>query len=149
MPEDSYGDRFKNGTRGRILVVDDSELILDITRQALTEADYDVRTNTSWVEVAASVREFQPDLILLDLNMPSIAGDNICEILKRSTFGKDIPIILFTSQDEGEVKRIVEKVGADGYIIKEMDKKVIVDEVNFFFRKHCGKPFHLSDREEG
>ena len=57
--------------RGRILVIDDSELVLDITRDALEEEGYEVLTNSSWVEVNATIREHRPDMILLDLMMPS------------------------------------------------------------------------------
>ena len=47
-------------------------------------------------------------------------------------------LILFTSREESEVKELAEEMGAEGYIIKKMNKRDIVDEVNFYFRKYCG-----------
>ena len=93
------------------------------------------------MEVSKTVREFQPDLILLDINMPSVAGERMCEVLKKSSFGRDIPIVLYTGQEEEEVKKITEKVKADGYIIKQMDKAVIVNEVDFYYKKFHGSKF--------
>ena len=91
-------------SKGRILVIDDSELVLEITRDALEEAGYEVITNSSWMEVNATIREKRPDMILLDLMMPSIKGESLCEILKKSTFGRAIPIIIFSTKDEAEIQ---------------------------------------------
>jgi CheY-like chemotaxis protein len=121
--------------RGRILVIDDSELVLDISRDALEEAGYEVVTNSSWVEVSATIRERRPDLILLDLMMPSIRGESLCEILKKSSFGRDIPIIIFSTKDESEIQRLVEEAGADGYIVKRLNRKDIVDGVDHYFER--------------
>ena len=126
-----------NEPRGKILVIDDSELVLDITRDALEEEGYQVLTNSSWVEVNATIREHRPDMILLDLMMPSIKGESLCEILKKSSFGRDIPIIIFSTKEESEIKRLAEGAGAEGYIVKRMNKKDIVESVNYFFEKFC------------
>lgn len=126
-----------NESRGKILVIDDSELVLDITRDALEEEGYQILTNSSWVEVNATIREHRPDMILLDLMMPSIKGESLCEILKKSSFGRDIPIIIFSTKEESEIKRLAEDAGAEGYIVKRMNKKDIVESVNYFFEKFC------------
>ena len=77
-------------------------------------------------------------MILLDLMMPSIKGESLCEILKKSSFGRDIPIIIFSTKEESEIKRLAEDSGAEGYIVKRMNKKDIVESVNYFFEKFCG-----------
>jgi DNA-binding response OmpR family regulator len=124
-------------SKGKILVIDDSELVLEITRDALQEAGYEVLTNSSWMEVNATIRENRPDLILLDLMMPSIKGESLCEILKKSSFGRDIPIIIFSTKEEDEIRKLAEDAGADGYIVKRMNKKDIVESVDHFFEKLC------------
>ncbi|MEM7244337.1 MAG: response regulator, partial [Acidobacteriota bacterium] len=112
-------------------------LVLDITKDALEDAGYQILTNSSWVEVNATIREHRPDMILLDLMMPSIKGESLCEILKKSSFGRDLPIIIFSTKEESEVKKLAEDAGADGYIVKRMNKKDIVESVDYFFQKHC------------
>lgn len=127
----------ERASRGRILVIDDSELVLEITRDALEEAGYEVLTNSSWMEVNATIRERRPDMILLDLMMPSIKGESLCEILKKSSFGREIPIIIFSTKEESEIQRLAEDAGADGYIVKRMNRKDIVESVEHFFDKLC------------
>ena len=124
-------------TKGRILVIDDSELVLEITREALEAAGYEVVTNSSWLEVNAAIRDHRPDLILLDLVMPSIKGESLCEILKRSSFSAEIPIVIFSSKSESEVKRLAEDAGADGWIVKRMNKKDITEQVDRLFDQLC------------
>lgn len=123
--------------RGRILVIDDSELVLEITKDALEEAGFEVLTNSSWMEVNATIRERRPDMILLDLMMPSIRGESLCEILKKSSFGREIPIIIFSTKEESEIQRLAEDAGADGYIVKRMNRKDIIESVEHFFDKLC------------
>ena len=123
--------------KGKILVIDDSELVLEITRDALEDVGYEILTNSSWVEVNSTIREHRPDMILLDLMMPSIKGESLCEILKKSSFGRDIPIIIFSTKEESEIKQLAEDAGAEGYIVKRMNKRDIVDSVEYFFQKFC------------
>ena len=127
----------KNPPKGRILVIDDSELILDLTREAFTSAGYEVHTNSSWVEVNATIREKKPDLILLDLMMPSIRGESLCEILKKSSFGRDIPIVIFSTKEKDEIARLAEKAGADGWIQKHMNRRDIIRDVDQFYERLC------------
>ena len=126
-------------SKGKILVIDDSELVLDITKDSLEGEGYEVLTNSSWVEVNSTIREHRPEMILLDLMMPSIKGESLCEILKKSSFGREIPIIIFSTKEESEIKRLAEDAGAEGYIVKRMNKKDIAESVNYFFEKFCGQ----------
>jgi CheY-like chemotaxis protein len=116
-------------TKGTILVVDDSPLVLDLAREALEPEGFHVVTNSSWVEVNASIRQHRPDLILLDLMMPSIRGENLCEILKRSTFAGGIPIVLFSAKEEEEIRELARVHGADGWIRKRLSRREIVEDV--------------------
>ena len=124
-------------TKGKILVIDDSELVLELTRDSLEEAGYEVLTNSSWMEVNATIREHRPDMILLDLMMPSMKGESLCEILKKSSFGRSIPIIIFSTKEEAEIQRLAEEAGADGYIVKRMNRRDIVESVDHFYDKFC------------
>ncbi len=123
--------------KGKVLVIDDSELVLELTRDALEEAGYRVYTNSSWMEVNSTIREHRPDMILLDLMMPSMKGESLCEILKKSSFGRSIPIIIFSTKEESEIQRLAEDAGADGYIVKRMNRRDIVEAVDHFFEKFC------------
>jgi CheY-like chemotaxis protein len=114
----------------RIAIIDDSETVLAISKKVLESAGYTVFATSSLVEFDRIIQAEKPDLILTDINMPDIQGDKICETLKNEHFTADIPIVLFSSIDEPELKAIAEKVQADGYILKDRGPRYLVEQVN-------------------
>jgi CheY-like chemotaxis protein len=113
----------------KILVIDDEPLILRMMDKLLVDYGYDVRTCHMWPSVANVIREHQPDLVLLDYNMPGLRGDEICTILKRQTLGST-KIVLFSSEPESDLVRIVGECGADGYIKKNRPPAVLLKEIS-------------------
>lgn len=111
----------------RILMVDDEPFILSATAQFLRSSGYDVQTCDQWVGVAPIVRSMLPDLILMDYNMPGLMGDEMCRILKRNSAGKDLRIVIFSSEPEQDLVEIVGRCGADGYIRKNVPGHMLVE----------------------
>lgn len=111
----------------KILMVDDEPFILSATAQFLRSSGYDVRTCDQWVGVAPVVSSMNPDLILLDYNMPGLMGDEMCRILKRNAVGSDLRIIIFSSEPEADLIEIVARCGADGYIRKNVPGHQLLD----------------------
>ncbi len=105
-------------TRSKVLLVDDEPFILTAVSAVLRGGGFDVLTCDMWAGVANMVRSENPDLLLLDYNMPSLKGDNICMILKRNIPDSDMKIVLFSSEADRDLARIAEQCGADGYIRK-------------------------------
>jgi DNA-binding response OmpR family regulator len=104
--------------RPKILLVDDEPFILSAVGGVLRSGGFDVLTCEMWAGVANMVRTENPDIVLLDYNMPSLKGDNICVILKRNIQDSAMKVILFSSEAEKELSQIAERCGADGYIKK-------------------------------
>lgn len=103
----------------KILIIDDSELTLHLVQKTLIKAGFEVFTTTNLLEFDKIVKENRPDLIITDIKMPEISGDNICEVLKRDYNTGDIPIVFFSSLSDEELRVLAEKSGADGFISKE------------------------------
>jgi two-component system cell cycle response regulator len=106
---------------GRILVIDDNEVIKRLATMLLVKKGYSVETATNGPEGIASAKSFNPHVILLDVIMPEIDGYEVCRCLKADGETKDIPIIMVTSKAE-----IVDKVkglelGAADYVQKPFD----------------------------
>jgi len=120
-------------TIGRILLVDDEPFILSATAQLLRNAGYEVHTCEQWVGVAGVVRDHEPDLILLDYNMPSLKGDDLCTILKRNVINPDMKIVIFSSEPEDFLIETVKRCGADGYIKKNVAGHLLLNRVNEVF----------------
>lgn len=113
----------------KILLVDDEPFILSATAQLLRNAGHTVHTCEQWAGVATTVRIEEPELILLDYNMPSLKGDDLCQILKRNVMNPDMQIVIFSSEPEDFLIDVVAKCGADGYIKKNVAGHVLLGAI--------------------
>jgi DNA-binding response OmpR family regulator len=116
--------------RGTILLVDDEPFVLTAVGGVLRQQGFDVHTCEMWAGVANMVRQNEPDVVLLDYNMPMIKGDDICQILKRNIVASAMRIVLFSSEPENVISRIAEACGADGYIRKNTPGDALVERLD-------------------
>jgi len=113
-----------------ILVIDDNKLILSIISDTLTAAGYKVSTAEEVVYCNDIIYgHFPPDLILMDIHLPLMSGNQKVRIMKRRPTGKDIPIILISSMGENELKAKAADCGADGYLVKPIDDRLLLATV--------------------
>ncbi len=113
----------------KILSVDDeptNQLVID----EILEDDYDVRLVYSGEECLESVKDFNPDLILLDINMPGIDGYETCERLKKDPHSKLIPVIILSALSTTEEKLKGYEVGAEDYIPKPFDHDELLQKID-------------------
>ena len=103
----------------KILIIDDSELVLAMAKDALEQAGYQVLTATNGIEANRFIfsRE-KPDLIIMDIMMPMLDGNKKAKLLKDNEVSRDIPILLLSSKSEKEMRELAEEAGADGFILK-------------------------------
>ena len=106
----------------KILVVDDEPDILRVTSIRLKKLGYNVLTAVDGKQGLDTMRREKPDLVLLDLVMPSMDGAEVCEQLKNDKVLKHVPIILFTAGGSPAMTdEKVKQFGADDYIVKPFD----------------------------
>lgn len=114
----------------KILVIDDTELMVRIIRDILEAADYYVITSNNALEGINKVALEKPDLVLLDVVMPGMTGFEACKILRDDEGNNLMPIIILTSQDNEEDKLTGLELGADDYIIKPFNPRELLSRVN-------------------
>jgi DNA-binding response OmpR family regulator len=114
----------------RILAVDDNEDILDILNLMLTIDGYQVETSLSPASIEKQITEFQPDLILLDIQMGAYNGLEVCKKLKNNLYSSSIPVIIISSDDS--IYHAVEKYGADGIIAKPFEMNTLLNKAATF-----------------
>lgn len=102
----------------KVLVVDDDEMHLYTTKELLDDDRIEVLTHKNGFGVTNLVRELQPDLVLLDINMPALSGDSLAALLHANAGTAAIPIVFHSSNDEDSLRKIVATYGARGYICK-------------------------------
>src|SRR5688572_19867850 len=108
----------------RILLMDDSDVFLDVTRAALQTAGYDVVTANDLSQLAG-LRSPPADLVLMDVQMPVAFGDDVALTL-RHAYGISAPIYLLSSLEETDLADRVEWAKIDGFIPKQLGLAAIV-----------------------
>ena len=113
-----------------ILIIDDSELVLVMAKDALEDAGYQVWTATNGIEANRYIfSKNRPDLIIMDIMMPMLDGNKKAKILKENEMSRDIPILLLSSKSDQELRSLTQEAGADGYILKPFSPIEIVSKV--------------------
>jgi len=115
-----------------ILVVDDEIKVCDVLRAYLEKNGYKVIIALDGKTALELVNSRNPDLILLDLNLPSVDGLEVCKIVRRNS---RVPIIMLTARDEEDDKIIGLELGADDYITKPFSPREVVSRVKALFRR--------------
>lgn len=116
----------------RILIVEDDVDILRLLSRELEDAGFEVLAYDSGMRGLSAVRESNPDLVILDLGLPDISGQ---EIARRLRHTGNIPIIILTAADEVGTKVEMLNAGADDYLAKPFHVEELLARVNVQLRK--------------
>ena len=121
-------------SKSKILVVDDEPLNVKLLTAMLPSEQYVTASAFSGDEALKIVRDFRPDLILLDIMMPGLNGYDLTRILKSNTESCDIPIVLITafSGSEYEIKGL--EAGADEFLNKPVNKTELLTRAKSLIR---------------
>jgi two-component system, OmpR family, alkaline phosphatase synthesis response regulator PhoP len=122
-------------TEQKILVVEDEEDIRDLIHFHLFKSKYKVLEAENGQDAIDIALSHKPDLVLLDIMLPSINGLDVCKKLKSSPDSKEIKIIFITSKGEEEdiVKGL--ELGADDYITKPFSPKILMARVKTVLKR--------------
>ena len=111
----------------KIVVIDDCNLTRAIISDMLQEAGYVVATADSGMSANIHIYTTPPpDLIIIDVEMPQLKGDFKVKLLKKRKESANIPILLISAKSESVLNKLAHDSGADGYLSKPLDKKVVL-----------------------
>ena len=118
-------------TGQKILVIEDEKKISDIVRSYLVKEGYEVALAGTGGEALKSLKE-GPDLVILDLMLPDMQGEELCKLIRKSS---EVPVIMLTAKS-GEEDRINGlSLGADDYVIKPFSPRELVARVKAHLRR--------------
>jgi len=123
----------------RILVVDDETELVKAIEIRLKAAEYEVLTAYDGQEGLDKAKKEKPNLIILDLMLPKMDGYKVCGLLKADTRYNKIPIIMFTARAQESDKQMGKEVGADAYITKPFDAKVLLAKISNLLKNKNGE----------
>ena len=115
-------------TAKTIFVLDDSEIVLELVRTELTEAGFSVHATSDLAELEKLRSSATPDLVLLDVQMPELFGDDIGMVL-RDVHKVACPIYLLSSLEPRELTQRAAEAGLDGFISKRDGMAAVVKRV--------------------
>ena len=103
----------------KILIVDDEKEMVNTIRRALASVkDVVMDAVYDGLAVAAKFAEFKPDLILLDMRMPGLDGQQVCTLIRKDPAGQDVKIIMISGAMDMDAVERVAKAGANDFLAK-------------------------------
>lgn len=117
----------------KILIVDDEPDILDLATVRLKKTGYEIIEAIDAEKALAILKKETPDLILLDLLLPKMQGDELCKKLKADDKLKKIPVILFTASTiRVSLPEKIREMGADDCVMKPFEPEELLGKVKKF-----------------
>jgi DNA-binding response OmpR family regulator len=125
-------DGLATGQRGRVLVVDDNAMNVDVLRRILRK-EYDLEIAASGDECLAKLPAFKPQMVLLDVMMPGMDGYETCRRIKSSPWGDSIHVILVSGRGTADDRTNGYEAQADDYVVKPFDHAEVLNKVRDHF----------------
>ncbi|MGI8575691.1 MAG: response regulator [Egibacteraceae bacterium] len=116
----------------RILVVEDEPALLDALEFGLTAEGYDVVTAEEGRASLSAFERESPDLVLLDLMLPTLSGTEVCKRIRSTS---SVPIIMLTAKDSEVDKVVGLELGADDYVTKPFSMRELVARIRAVLRR--------------
>ncbi|MFZ1258470.1 MAG: response regulator [Candidatus Saccharimonas sp.] len=114
----------------KIVIIEDDQVINQMYRMKFEAAGFKVATASDGEAGVATAEKFKPDIILLDLQMPHMGGAEALALIRGSTWGKTIPVIILTNLGEEEAPKTLRQLGIHSYIVKaELTPSQVVSRV--------------------
>lgn len=117
----------------KVLIIDDSDVVLQMTADALDTGGFETKTvlfpGDHETPVTLTIASYRPDLLLADVNMPEIKGNDLVRIAKASPALKGLKIYLYSSVPPDQLAELAKNANADGFIHKTKDLKKLLQKV--------------------
>jgi len=131
----------------RVLIVDDDENIAELISLYLLKECYETRCVYDGESALREFREFEPNIVLLDLMLPGIDGYQVCREIRQTS---KCPIIMLSAKGEVFDKVLGLELGADDYMVKPFDSKELVARVKAILRRTAAEPAaRVSEEPQG
>jgi DNA-binding response OmpR family regulator len=116
----------------KILLVDDERRILEVLEAYLEREGYEIHSADNGIDALKKAKTINPDLIILDLMLPDISGEEVCRLVRKDS---DVPILMLTakSAEDDRINGIV--MGADDYLTKPFSPREVVVRVQAILRR--------------
>lgn len=115
----------------KVLTIDSEEAAVERMVKILESNDYQVQSATTWTEAVDAIAHGQPDLVLLDIEMPIVHGDVLLEFIREEGF--EIPVIVVSFPVEEAVAKALLEQGVYGMVEKPYEDKTLIEKIEHVF----------------
>lgn len=116
------------GSWAKVIIVEDNEALAEIYKTRLELIGYICFVARDGVEAIVLIEKERPSLVLLDLMLPKIAGEQILQVMRASEWGKDIKVFVISNLNESDAPHIRDQ-GIEGYVVKSNLENDQIDQV--------------------
>jgi two-component system phosphate regulon response regulator PhoB len=128
-----------------IVVIEDENDLREVLEYNLRQAGHTVHSAAGGAAGVALCRQYVPDLVLLDIMLPDLAGTEVCKAIRRDPSTRAIPVIMLTAKGE-EIDRVVGfELGADDYVTKPFSMRELSLRIDAILRRARGVEAGESD----
>lgn len=113
----------------KIVLVEDDTMLAEIYQARLKQAGYNCLLAINGVAGISTIKSEQPDLVLLDLMLPELSGEDVLKAMRSNDWGKNIPVLILTNISESEAPPGLRELGIEGYIVKANISNNQLDEI--------------------
>lgn len=114
-----YNTNSMNKNRSiKIIIIEDEASIRKMYAMKLKLSKFDVYEAADGVDGLQMIKDKRPDLVLLDLRMPRMSGDEMLRELRNEDWGRDVPVIILTNISRDEAPRTLWHLGVSDFIVK-------------------------------
>lgn len=129
----------------KVLIVEDDAAIQEYLKELLLDNGFSVEIAADGVSGLNAIKKSPPDLVLLDLGLPNMTGDVVCQEIKKKH--QDLPVIILTAKDTPTDVAMGLNLGADDYITKPFVAEVLLARVKARLRHGTDEKIQIADLE--
>lgn len=142
-------DAVHAGPRPRLLLIDDSEITLELMQSLLSSRGFDLRIAVALGEIRSIVANWAPQVIVADVKRPDIRGDELCARLKSSVESANVLVLLCSSLPDAELAELARAAAADGHVSKSHGLERFVADLEQLTLRLLGGPASQQRATEG
>jgi two-component system, OmpR family, alkaline phosphatase synthesis response regulator PhoP len=115
---------------GTIVVIEDDVSLAQLIVYLLSREGFEAVSASDGAEGLEAVRRYRPKIVILDLTLPSMSGDDVCRAIRQDPELRDTFVVVMTALDDREARHRVREAGADCYMCKPFDPARLVDVID-------------------
>lgn len=121
-------------SRSRLLIVDDDMMMRELMKDALIGDDYTIEEVNNGIDALSAVKNNEPDMILLDVNMPGMSGFEVCSEIRRQFSTERISVVMVTGLEDSESIEQAYALGATAFINKPINSTTFRYQIQYLLK---------------